>query len=87
MRLLNSMDGSLRGQKQVEIIIADGGSTDGQTLKYYDILRRNGAAKVFCGKGMPMPALLNAAAEAMAIAAMERRRRLEEQKRRAKMKL
>ena len=32
-------------------------------------------------------ALLNAAAEAMAIAAMERRRRLEEQKRRAKMKL
>lgn len=63
MRLLNSMDGSLRGQKQVEIIIADGGSTDGQTLKYYDILRRNGAAKVFCGKGMPMPALLNAAAK------------------------
>ena len=35
MRLLNSMDGSLRGQKQVEIIIADGGSTDGKTLKYY----------------------------------------------------
>ena len=34
-----------------------------QTLKYYDILRRNGAAKVFCGKGMPMPALLNAAAK------------------------
>ena len=32
-------------------------------------------------------ALLNAAAEAMAIAAMERRRRLEEQKRRAKMKI
>ena len=32
-------------------------------------------------------ALLDAAAEAMAIAAMERRRRLEEQKRRAKMKL
>ena len=32
-------------------------------------------------------ALLNAAAEAMAIAAMERRRRFEEQKRRAKMKL
>ena len=32
-------------------------------------------------------ALLNAAAEAMAIAAMEHRRRLEEQKRRAKMKL
>ena len=32
-------------------------------------------------------ALLNAAAEAMAVAAMERRRRLEEQKRRAKMKL
>lgn len=63
MRMLNSMDGSLRGQKQVEIIIADGGSTDGQTLKYYDILRRNGAAKVFCGKGMPMPALLNAAAK------------------------
>ena len=50
MRLLNSMDGSLRGQKQVEIIIADGGSADGQTLKYYDILRRNGAAKVFCGQ-------------------------------------
>ena len=32
-------------------------------------------------------ALLNAAAEAMAIAAMEHRRRLEEQKRRAKIKL
>ena len=32
-------------------------------------------------------ALLDAAAEAMAIAAMEHRRRLEEQKRRAKMKL
>ncbi|WP_418661977.1 relaxase/mobilization nuclease domain-containing protein [Alistipes communis] len=32
-------------------------------------------------------ALLNAAAEAMAIAAMERRRRMEEQKRRAKLKL
>ncbi len=32
-------------------------------------------------------ALLDAAAEAMAIAAMERRRRLEEQKRRAKMKI
>lgn len=32
-------------------------------------------------------ALLNAAAEAMAVAAMERRRRLEEQKRRAKMKI
>ena len=32
-------------------------------------------------------ALLNAAAEAMAIAAMEHRRRLEEQKRRAKMKI
>ena len=32
-------------------------------------------------------ALLNAAAEAMAIAAMERRRRMEEQKRRARMKL
>ena len=32
-------------------------------------------------------ALLDAAAEAMAIAAMERRRRLEEQKRKAKMKL
>jgi len=32
-------------------------------------------------------ALLNAAAEAMAIAAMEHRRRMEEQKRRAKIKL
>mgnify|MGYP000015403178 CR=1 FL=1 len=32
-------------------------------------------------------ALLNAAAEAMAIAAMERRRRLEEQKRKTKLKL
>ena len=32
-------------------------------------------------------ALLNAAAEAMAIAAMEHRRKLEEQKRRAKVKL
>ena len=32
-------------------------------------------------------ALINKAAEAMAIAAMEHRRRLEEQKRRAKMKL
>ena len=32
-------------------------------------------------------ALLNAAAEAMAIAAMEHRRRMEEQKRRAKMKI
>ena len=32
-------------------------------------------------------ALLDAAAEAMAIAAMEHRRRLEEQKRRAKMKI
>ncbi len=63
MRLLNSMDGSLKGEKQVEIIIADGGSADSRTLKYYDILRRNGAAKVFCGEGLPLPALLNAAAK------------------------
>lgn len=61
LRLLMSIDGTLGGRR-VNILIADRGSTDSQTLRYYDILKRNGAAKVFYGGDVGVPSLLNAAA-------------------------
>ena len=62
MRLLGSMDAELRECRHTEIIIADGGSTDSRTLKYYDILERNRAARICRGEDSTMPELLNAAA-------------------------
>ena len=64
LRLLMSIDGTA-GDHKVNILIADRGSTDSRTLKYYDILKRNGAAKVYYGGDVGMPALLNAAASEM----------------------
>lgn len=61
LRLLMSIDGAA-GEKKVNILIADRGSTDSRTLRYYDILKRNGAAKVYYGGDAGIPALFNAAA-------------------------
>ena len=61
LRLLMSIDDTL-GQQKTSIIIADRGSTDSRTLRYYDILERNQAAKVYYGGDVGMPALLNSAA-------------------------
>ena len=48
-----------------KIAVADLESRDPRTLKYYDILERNGAAKVIRGDRMPLPALLNKAVRQM----------------------
>jgi len=56
-----SIDGAA-GERKINILIADRGSTDSRTLRYYDILKRNGAAKVYYGGDGGLPALLNAAA-------------------------
>ena len=61
LRLLMSIDGAA-GEHKINILIADRGSTDSRTLRYYDILKRNGAAKVYYGGNVGLPALLNAAA-------------------------
>jgi len=61
IRLLMSIDGAA-GEHKVSILIADRGSTDSQTLRYYDILKRNGAAKVYYGGDVGLPVLLNSAA-------------------------
>ena len=61
LRLLMSIDGAA-GERKVSILIADRGSTDSRTLRYYDILKRNGAAKVYYGGDAGLPALLNSAA-------------------------
>ncbi len=61
LRLLMSIDGAA-SERKVNILIADRGSTDSRTLRYYDILKHNGAAKVYYGGDVGLPALLNAAA-------------------------
>ena len=61
LRLLMSIDGAAKEHK-INILIADRGSTDSRTLRYYDILKRNGAAKVYYGGDVGIPALLNSAA-------------------------
>mgnify|MGYP003295651235 CR=1 FL=1 len=61
LRLLMSIDSTMASYK-AGIVIADRGSTDSRTLRYYDILKRNGAAKVYYGGDVGLPALLNAAA-------------------------
>lgn len=60
LRLLMSIDGA--AEQKATIYIADRGSTDSRTLRYYDILKRNGAAKVYYGGDSGIPALFNAAA-------------------------
>lgn len=61
LRLLMSID-QTAGEYSPDILIADRGSTDSRTLKYYDILRKNGAARVYYGGNKGIPALLNGAA-------------------------
>ena len=45
-----------------QIIIADLGSKDSETLRYYDILEKNKAASIIHGDGLPLPKMLNQAA-------------------------
>lgn len=46
-----------------QLVIADGGSTSERTLKYYELLRKNGAAKIVTVAGGGFSGLCNAAAK------------------------
>lgn len=61
IRLLMSIDRAA-GEHRPKIIIADQGSTDSRTLRYYDILRKNRAASIYMGGDTGLAALLNGAA-------------------------
>ncbi|MDR0841208.1 MAG: glycosyltransferase [Christensenellaceae bacterium] len=60
-RLLESLEMHTLYQNYT-ILIADEGTRDNRTLRYYDILQKNKAAAVLFGGGVSLPALLNRAA-------------------------
>ena len=62
-RLLESIE-EYEAFERYELILADGGSNDPRTLKYYDILEKNRAATVVRGKAYSFAQLCNLGAEA-----------------------